>query len=231
MKTVVTGADHACTHRGARVYSNSAPPGVRPAEHLFVGTHLKSIRDDARQTHNAREAIGAITTDSLREFWRSHDQRWADVNLQADPAGLANVCHAGAPSWVNEYAAACQDRVFNRLLKVLPPPRRGSRALDVGCGAGRWTRKLHAVGYSVVGVDLQPGLLERNRLEIAGVRFVYSTIQDFHDEPFDLVNSVTVIQHNPHAEQQTIVRRLRALLRPGGHALIMENTVDRLPHV
>lgn len=183
------------------------------------------------QPEGARDTIGAITPDSLQEFWRSHDQRWAGVDRAKDPAGLGIVCHAGAPLWVNQYAAACQERIFGRLLRDVLPVTTASRALDIGCGSGRWSRKLHAAGYSVVGIDLQPGLLERNRAEIPGVRFEYSTIQDFRDDPFDLITSVTVIQHNPRDEQQAIVRRLRSLLRKGGCALVMENITDKLPHV
>lgn len=184
-----------------------------------------------RQPDATRDEIGAITPDSLREFWRTHDQRWSGVDRGEDPSGLGIVCHAGAPLWVNRYAAACQERVFRRLLQEMSPVSRGSRALDVGCGTGRWSRTLNAAGYNVVGIDLQPGVLERNRAEIPGVQFVYSTIQDFRDKPFDLVTSVTVIQHNPPDEQRVIVRRLRELLCKGGHAIVMENTVDSLPHV
>jgi len=177
-----------------------------------------------------RGSVPPITKDSFWEFWRSHDRRWSPATSDDDPAGLTNVCHAGAPEWVNRYAARCQDRVFDRLLATVPGGP-GRRALDVGCGAGRWARKLRDVGYAVVAVDLQPGLLERNRRQMPDIRFVYSSIQDFRDEPFDLVTSVTVIQHNPPPEQQAIVRRIRSLVRDGGHALIMENTVDVLPHV
>jgi SAM-dependent methyltransferase len=186
---------------------------------------------DLQEKTHTRGEIPPITSDSLGEFWRAHDQRWSAVDRQDDPAGLANVCHAGAPPWVNRYAAACQERVFHRLVSHIHRTERGQRALDIGCGAGRWSRKLDAAGYEVVGVDLQPGLLESNRTEIPGVRFVYSSIQDFRDEPFDLVTSVTVIQHNPHDEQVGIVRRIRELVRTGGNALIMENCVDILPHV
>jgi hypothetical protein len=45
------------------------------------------------------------------------------------------------------------------------------------------------------------------------------------------VTSVTVLQHIPHEEQPQVVRKLRTLLRDGGHALLLENVADDAPHV
>lgn len=178
-----------------------------------------------------RGAPRSITSGSLYDYWRTHNRLWAGVDLTKDPEGLANVCHAGAPYYVNRYAAKCQERVFDDFLSLVPHRRAVPRALDVGCGAGRWSKRLATAGFKVTGIDLQPDLLERNQVEFPGIEFQYSSIQDFGGSDFDLVTSITVIQHNPEDEQQRIVRKFRAMLRSGGYALIMENIVDRLPSV
>jgi SAM-dependent methyltransferase len=59
-----------------------------------------------------------------------------------------------------------------------------------------------------------------------------SPIQDFEDETrFDLISSVTVIQHNPPDEQHRILEHLRSLARPGAHFIMLENIRDQHMHV
>src|SRR5580704_9170375 len=89
-----------------------------------------------------------------QEYWRVHYGRRAPVDLEADADGLNNVCHPGRPLWLNRYYARFQEVVFRKLLAaaVADPPPGGTtsggppRALDVGCGAGRWCRLLASEG-------------------------------------------------------------------------------------
>jgi SAM-dependent methyltransferase len=170
-----------------------------------------------------------------QEYWRVHYGRRAPVDLEADADGLNNVCHPGRPLWLNRYYARFQEVVFRKLLAAAPQPApRASapRALDVGCGAGRWCRLLASEGYEVTGVDLQEDLLARNRERMPTLRFVTGSMQDFSsDSPFDLITTVTVLQHNPPADQDGMIANMRRLLRPGGHALVLENVSDQDVHV
>jgi|HubBroStandDraft_1064217.scaffolds.fasta_scaffold235133_2 SAM-dependent methyltransferase len=170
-----------------------------------------------------------------QEYWRVHYGRRAPVDLAEDADGLNNVCHPGRPMWLNQYYARFQEIVFRKLLAVAPAPAPGAglrSALDVGCGAGRWCRLLASKGYDVTGVDLQEDLLARNRERMPMLRFVTGSMQDFSSEsPFDLVTTVTVLQHNPPADQDGMIANMRRLLRPGGHALVLENVSDQDVHV
>ena len=164
-----------------------------------------------------------------------HVGRRAAVDLDADADGLNNVCHPGRPLWLNQYYARFQDIVFRKLLAGVKPRGTGPsrpRALDVGCGAGRWCRLLASSGYEVTGVDLQEDLLARNRERMPELRFVTGSMQDFSsDSPFDLVSTVTVLQHNPPADQDSMIGNMRRLLRPRGHAIVLENVSDQDVHV
>jgi SAM-dependent methyltransferase len=171
-----------------------------------------------------------------QEYWRVHYGRRAPVDLETDADGLNNVCHPGRPMWLNQYYARFQEVVFRKLLAgaapALPAPGAARRALDVGCGAGRWCRLLASEGYEVTGVDLQEGLLAQNRERMPTVRFVSGSMQDFASESgFDLVTTVTVLQHNPPADQDGMIANMRRLLRPGGSALVLENVSDQDVHV
>ena len=46
-------------------------------------------------------------------------------------------------------------------LRLLPPP--GRRTVDVGCGEGRLTRDLEALGHQVIGIDGSPSLVAAAR--------------------------------------------------------------------
>src|SRR5262249_26787159 len=107
-----------------------------------------------------------------------------------------------------------------------------SLALDVGCGAGRWCRLLKDRGFQTVGIDLQPELVEQNRQRFPEIRFVQSAIQDYTSEScFDLISSVTVLQHLPFEEQAIAVRKMRELTKRGGFVIALENIEDQGQHV
>lgn len=168
--------------------------------------------------------------DQARRFWEHFSHAGGDVDFSQDPDGLGNACYPGAPILVNRYQAGQQKRVFRELLTLAGPPRGDRRALDVGWAA-RWCRILAERGYHVTGIDLQSGLIERNRRVMPEARFHRCAIQDFEDHGrFELATSVTVLQHIPFAEQPAAVARIRSLLHEGGHALLLENVVDQGVH-
>jgi SAM-dependent methyltransferase len=166
-------------------------------------------------------------------YWREHLARRAPIDFALDPDGLNNVCHPGAPLWLNQYYAHFQNIVFRKLLShITPDPNRGPRALDLGCGAGRWCRVLAAQGYATTGIDLQEGLIARNRQQFPHIQFLCGSLQDVTEGgDFDLLTSVTVIQHNPPDEQEKLIRHIRRLLVDGGHVLALENVRDQDVHV
>ena len=139
------------------------------------------------------------------------------------------MCQPGLPLWLNRYYARFQRLVYRDLLSSQVSDRRG-RALDIGCGAGRWSRLLADEGYDTVGIDLQRELIEANRRRYRDIEFHTASAQDFVTvEPFDLISTVTVIQHVPFEQQRPVVERLRAHTRDGGHVLALENCPTKAP--
>lgn len=49
----------------------------------------------------------------------------------------------------------------DQFLELLPPP--GRRTLDLGCGEGRLSRDLKALGHEMVAVDASPTMLSAAR--------------------------------------------------------------------
>ncbi len=168
----------------------------------------------------------------MQEYWRLHSHQWSAIDFEQDPDGLANVVMPGAPLWLNRHFDRLHKLVYEKLFSEVPAPRPGARALDLGCGAGRWSRFLSEHGYRTTGIDLQPDLIEMNRKRFPGIEFHQVAIQDFSaPEPFDLISTVTVIQHVPFEEHDRIIAKISALLRPGGYALVLENILDQFPNV
>jgi SAM-dependent methyltransferase len=174
------------------------------------------------------QASPGYTPEEMRRYWRAHARRFQDLDRSRDPEGLTNVCFAGAPLWLNRFAARFQRATFLRLLAHVGGIG-GLRALDVGCGVGRWSRLLSEGGARVTGIDLQPETLRANRVRLPACRFVEMSADAlaFPASSFELATSVTVLQHIPGAIQGAAMAEIRRVLSPGGCFVMLEGTIDR----
>lgn len=175
--------------------------------------------------------MARFSSDEARVYWKDHARIRAPLDLDRDPDALNNVCCTDAPSWLNAHYAISQEKVFRYLLGLVPATA-GCRALDIGCGAGRWCRALAARGCCVTGIDLQRDLIKQNQVRLPDMAFHLCPIQEFTTaEPFDLVTAVTVLAHIPSEEQPMVAERIRGLLNESGFCVLLENLRDNGPHV
>lgn len=169
----------------------------------------------------------------MRDYWGEHGAR-NPIDYDADPDGTVVCCGGSQPLWQTRYHDRLQRKVFSRLLAqaALSPRRFPRRALDVGCGAGRWCRVLGEANFKVTGIDMQQSLVESNARRYPQMEFETTSLRDFQtDEPFDLISSVLVYQHIPYDEQAEAAQKLAAMLVPGGYLLLIEGLLhDDVPH-
>ena len=108
------------------------------------------------------------------------------------------------------------------LERALAP--RPSRALDVGCGEGRFCRMLQNHGVDTVGIDPTPALLARAKaLDPAGdYREGRGETLEFEDASFDLVVSYLTLIDIP--DIRAAIPEMVRVLKPGGQLLIANLT-------
>jgi trans-aconitate methyltransferase len=105
-------------------------------------------------------------------------------------------------------------RLAADLLELLAP-RPGERILDLGCGTGHLTRRIADAGAEVVGLDIDPGMIEQARRHYPGLRFEQGDASGFTvDSPYDAVFSNAALHWVRNAGDA--VRCIANALRPGG---------------
>jgi SAM-dependent methyltransferase len=172
-------------------------------------------------THGHRGRGGS----SLREYWQGLHQGDSLHPLQV-------VCLPDAPLWLNNHIDEAQRRAFARGLLHCGPVA-GTRVLDLGCGNGRWSELLSETGADVVGIDISEHAIRATRNRVGyGAFYVADVIEPgLRDSTFDLIVSVTVLQHLSFPEQVRAFEQLARLLTANGHLLLLENIRDQGPRV
>ncbi|BBC64312.1 SAM-dependent methyltransferase [Mycobacterium marinum] len=112
-----------------------------------------------------------------------------------------------------------------RLVDSIAP--RGAHILDAGCGPGRLGRHLAAAGHRVVGVDVDPALIEAAEQDYPGPQWLVGDLAELDlpargiAEPFDVIVSAgNVMTFLAPSTRARVLGRLRAHLRSDGRAVI-----------
>src|SRR6185312_14162922 len=112
-----------------------------------------------------------------------------------------------------------------RLVDAMVP--RHARILDAGCGTGRLSGYLAGAGHHVVGVDVDPALIEAAKQDHPGPQWLVGDLAELDlpargiAEPFDVIvaagNVMTFLAPSTRAQ---VLGRLRAHLARDGRAVI-----------
>ncbi|MFP4649186.1 MAG: class I SAM-dependent methyltransferase, partial [Halorhodospira sp.] len=157
-------------------------------------------------------------TDS--EFARRWQRRFVQRGaMLEDDAGIAGWTPTGLAS---------RFRQFRQLWERSDPPP--GRWLDLGCGAGTYTRYLHERGREVVGLDYsQPSLQKAQQRSPPSIPWVAGEGQSlpFGDDQFDGVLCLGVLQALPEA--RTALAEMARVVRPGGEVWVDALNVRCMP--
>jgi len=86
----------------------------------------------------------------------------------------------------------------------------------------------------VTGVDISPEAISLLTNEMPQHRFISEDVAalNFPDQSFDVVNSVTVLQHMPKWKQQIALALVSRWVKRGGYVVLLENVLAfDAPHV
>ncbi len=140
--------------------------------------------------------------------------------IDADEIGT----EAGYDSW-----AACYDDgdpttwLDEPFLLGELKPFPGCRVLDLGCGTGRYLRRLDPGLYRLIAVDLSRGMLSRayrdteRRKEVSWVQASVTRLP-FHSGLFDRIMSGLVLDHIERPAH--LFAQIAAMLKPNGRAVV-----------
>lgn len=126
-------------------------------------------------------------------------------------------------SWYTRF----EPRLVEQFLDDCRLPREffeGRRALDAGCGSGRWSYALAELGTDLVAFDLTEGgveaaseqLSERSNVSVCQANVFQPP---FAEESFDFLMSWGVLHHTP--DTHAAFRSLVPLVKPGGTMYVM----------
>jgi 2-polyprenyl-6-hydroxyphenyl methylase/3-demethylubiquinone-9 3-methyltransferase len=159
--------------------------------------------------------------------------------VNADPAELAKFA-ALAQSWWDPRGSSKPLHDLNplrlqyveRAAAASGRPLAQCRVLDVGCGGGILSEAMARTGADVLGIDLEPAVLEVAELHAAesGVKVGYRAIAAEQlaleqANSFDVVTCMEMLEHVP--EPATTLAALAKLVRPGGQIVV--STLNRTP--
>jgi SAM-dependent methyltransferase len=124
-------------------------------------------------------------------------------------------------------------REHDRMIALLDGRRYG-RALEIGCGAGAFTRRLSTIADAVVALDIAPAAIERARTLNAGpaaVEFRVANVMDYDPRaggPWDLVVMAEMIYLlgwlYPFFDVAWLASQLFAATADGGRLLLANTT-------
>ncbi|MEV5799117.1 class I SAM-dependent DNA methyltransferase [Streptomyces collinus] len=109
----------------------------------------------------------------------------------------------------------------------------GGPVADLGCGPGRVTAHLHALGVDAFGVDLSPEMIAVARRTHPGLRFGVGSMTALDLEGGTLGGIVAWYStvHTPPESLPAVFAECHRVLAPGGHLLLALKAGERHRHL
>ena len=134
------------------------------------------------------------------------------------------------PAQYEKFRAEREQPFVDLAAMIRPAP--GLRIVDLGCGTGRLTRRLHTelAAGGTLGVDRSPRMLEQARADgdLPGLRFETGDIEGFAPtSPVDVVFSNAAFHWV--ADHRALIARLASLIAPGGQLVFQVPAAHETP--
>jgi len=131
---------------------------------------------------------------------------------------------AECEAWVKDITKEPKKYVYSSYFQTLFQNAKGSRTLDIGCGAGIFTFELAKFADELHAFDLSQAMIDKVQQEAKKRNMkVHTKIGDiskmpYPDNHFDFIVSVGVMECLNNPDQA--LKEIRRILKPGGKAAI-----------
>jgi ubiquinone/menaquinone biosynthesis C-methylase UbiE len=123
---------------------------------------------------------------------------------------------------------------FRDIPRIIEKQVKGRAALDFGCGTGRSTRFLRAIGFEVVGVDIAEDMLAKARTRDPQGdyrRVADGNLHGLPDRTYDLVLSAFTFDNIPTTEKKVaIFREIARVLKESGRIVNLVSSPEIYTH-
>lgn len=135
---------------------------------------------------------------------------------------------------IYKYDQSLRLKVIDKIVHRFQGAIENKSILDVGCGTGDFSILFAKKGANVIGIDITKKAIEKARIKAKGLSCIYyiNSINDvdFKPQSFDVISSITVLQHIPDDHILKSIKKLVSCLKNGGYIYILEtapSNVDR----
>jgi trans-aconitate methyltransferase len=133
--------------------------------------------------------------------------------------------------WVQRYSLTPTREMVIKELSGIIDESREYRLLDMGCGTGQLIRDIRSAfpkaRLDCVGVDISPRMIEAASANNPHTRFILGSIDDAEGAgDFDIIVCTHSLPY--YRKQKQALGKLSAMLKPGGHLLLAQASVNSL---
>lgn len=125
---------------------------------------------------------------------------------------------------VDFFTRVKQEHLVEMLQRELPSVATAN-VLDLGCGIGKYHKKLRPEVGTLCGVDVSTDCLATAASENADVQYSHydGTVLPFGDGQFDAAFTICVMHHVPPSGWSRFVSEMKRVIRKGGIAVVYEH--------
>jgi 2-polyprenyl-3-methyl-5-hydroxy-6-metoxy-1,4-benzoquinol methylase len=110
----------------------------------------------------------------------------------------------------------------SKIIEGLIPPGEKKLAIDIGCGAGYFSRILANKGWRTTALDTDPGNVQSAENYASEILMGDATriLSELPKDRYDFALALEIIEHMPKAHGEALLKAIRRVLKPGGLLLI-----------
>jgi SAM-dependent methyltransferase len=156
--------------------------------------------------------IDMTEADEAKAFWLRHSREMKGVAAVHSTRGFARY-HAWTRQMLMDWTVKRLRATGNVFVRIA----------DLGCGIGDWTERLADLAVDTYACDVSPEFVAQTRARVPHAVVACSDLRDYRmPVDLDLVYVGAVLMYLPDGDVRDVLRRIRAVMRPGGLVVLRD---------